>query len=517
MGAQIWLVIAAIATACHFLSRYISPKYDAREPQPLSPTIPLIGHVVGILRHGLQYYGKIRGVVRPAFSMNMLNTKIYVVSSASLVPMIQRASKTISFDPFLSGAAERMAGIKKGDGLKLLQETESGGGGVNVAVVHAMKPSLLGSGLDKMNATMIKHLQRSIDELSASGGGPIDLHQWCRDAITVASSESVWGAKNPMRSKDLQEAFWEYDSNLTMLLFNTLPQIIARKPYKAREKIVQEFIKFYEAGGQWEASELAFARWKTQHDAGATTENIARLESSLCVGVLSNTVPATFWTLFEIFSRPELLAKLRQEVWENAVHVSVDADGNTVNIVDLADIRNKCTLLIATFQEVIRLRSNSASTRIVLDDIEINNQYLLKKGTMVHMPTLLINREESTWGSDAAEFNPLRFINGSNEKGSRLRPTGYLSWGSSPNMCPGRHFATGEILSTVAMFMARYDITPTSGSWRPPAINGSAIAASMSPPGEKFMVKFSVREGQDTAKWDFKVTEGQGKFKLVTG
>ncbi|KAK2873642.1 hypothetical protein FQN49_002214 [Arthroderma sp. PD_2] len=446
--------------------------------------------------------------------MSMLNSKFYVISSTSLVSAIQRSSKALSFEPLLASAAERIAGVTE-DGLKLLAgPCSSGSGSINGAIVHSMSQAMLGSGLDKMNATMIRYLETSLDELAAMGDEQVDLHTWCRDAITIASTESVWGAMNPLGTKELRDAFWEFESNLTMLLVNIFPQFTARKPYRAREKMVKEFIKFYEAGGQWQASELAFGRWKTQHDAGATTHNIARLESALGIGILSNTVPSTFWTIFDIFSRPDLLAKLREEVWENAVHVSVDSDGNTVHTVDLADIRNKCTLLIATFQEVLRLRSRGAPTRTVLEDVEINNQYILKKGSMLQMPAQFINREESTWGSNVAEFNPQRFIDG---KGNRPRPTGYMSWGTSPNMCPGRHFASGEILSTVAMLIMRYDITPIDGRWRCSGSSKTAIAASMEPVGEKFMVKVSAREGQDAAKWNFKVTTGQGRFQLVVG
>lgn len=39
---------------------FFTPKLDPREPPLISPKIPLIGHVIGILRHGLPYYAKAR-------------------------------------------------------------------------------------------------------------------------------------------------------------------------------------------------------------------------------------------------------------------------------------------------------------------------------------------------------------------------------------------------------------------------------------------------------------------------
>lgn len=100
-----------------------------------------------------------------------------------------------------------MAGIT-GKGLKLLQEKQGGGGGINEAVINAMHPALLGPALDVMNASMISGLRPSIDALSTQGDGTLDLHVWCRHSITMASTRAVWGPQNPYESEHLQSAFW---------------------------------------------------------------------------------------------------------------------------------------------------------------------------------------------------------------------------------------------------------------------------------------------------------------------
>lgn len=143
----------------------------------------------------------------PAFTLDLLFTKIYIMNSASLVSAVQRNHKIVSFDPFLTAAANRLAGID-GEGLKLLQETENGGGGVNNKVLHSMHPALLGPGLDGMNSTMINNLQISIDNLESQHNLSFDLHAWCRHAITVASTDAVYGPHNPFKSQDIETAFW---------------------------------------------------------------------------------------------------------------------------------------------------------------------------------------------------------------------------------------------------------------------------------------------------------------------
>lgn len=171
---------------------------------------------------------------------------------------------------------------------------------------------------------------------------------------------------------------------------------------------------------------------------------------------------------------------------------------NPPHVIDLAAIRDQCPLLVSTFQEVLRLRSNGAPTRVVSKDILLNGQYLLKAGSVLQMPSKIINRERSTWGENAEEFSPSRFMANDQAKEQR-RATGFMSFGASPNICPGRLFATGEIMALIGMMVLRYNITPTNESWDPPRLNSRALAASVTPPIEEFRVRISPRKVMDGA------------------
>jgi cytochrome P450 len=280
--------------------------------------------------------------------------------------------------------------------------------------------------------------------------------------------------------------------------------------------LVASLVKYYEAGGHEDSSELTYGRWIAQHEAGASTENIARLEAAAGIGIMSNTVPSTFWTLFEIYSRPELLAECRKEIEEHAIFIEGEGSEKVYN-VDLACIRDRCHVLVSAFQETLRMRSNGAPTRWVYDDIMLDNKYLLKAGSVVQMPSPSVNREGATWGADSKEFNPHRFR--PRADGARMggRATGYMSFGAAPNMCAGRHFAAGEIMALIGMVLLRYDISPVAGGWKSPKLNVKALAASVTPPVDAFPVKVTERSNYSGTNWDFKVTEGMGKFNLVVG
>jgi cytochrome P450 len=50
-------------------------------------------------------------------------------------------------------------------------------------------------------------------------------------------------------------------------------------------------------------------------------------------------------------------------------------------------------------------------------------------------------------------------------------------FGGGKTLCPGRHFATNEVLAVVAMFIVRLDMTPVGGEWKFLTIANTNVAA----------------------------------------
>ncbi len=132
-----------------------------------------------------------------------------------------------------------------------------------------------------------------------------------------------------------------------------------------------------------------------------------------------------------------------------------------------------------------------------------------------------VNKEEIVWWASAQQFNSSCFENFTKEKKEspveRPRATSYMAFGVASSMCPGRHFAAGEVLALAAMLILRYDMTPVSREWWTPKLNAWAIAASVTPPVESYPVKFSARKEYADVPWSFRVTEGKAKFSLIAG
>ena len=66
-----------------------------------------------------------------------------------------------------------------------------------------------GPNLDRMNKAMLSTMAPFFDEWAVEGGWEGDLFAWIKPKFTIASSESIYGKKNPIRLQpELAEAFW---------------------------------------------------------------------------------------------------------------------------------------------------------------------------------------------------------------------------------------------------------------------------------------------------------------------
>lgn len=119
----------------------LRPKSDPREPILLRPKVPIIGHVLGLQKHGNMYMQRlIANNPPPAFTMDIIFAKYVIITSAKLLSAVQRNKKWISFEPILLPMCERMAGIHDKDPLDVLMSKETPEGPVlmtqNLNAIH---------------------------------------------------------------------------------------------------------------------------------------------------------------------------------------------------------------------------------------------------------------------------------------------------------------------------------------------------------------------------------------------
>lgn len=294
------------------------------------------------------------------------------------------------------------------------------------------------------------------------------------------------------------------------LLLNLIPQITARKYVQAREVLVEAFERYFEDKGYAdpEACPLIKDRYELFCERGLPLKDIARHEVGSTLALLLNTIQAVFWLVYHLFSNPAVLAECRRELSEAVT------ENNGTCTVDLAYIKTSCPVFLSTFKETLRFRGINVAARIVLNDTLVGEQYLLKKGGVVLIPGIVQHNSKSVYGDDAALFNHRRFVRESGSKPKRFDPLAFRIFGGGSVVCPGRYFATTEILALAAMIALQFDVRPRRGSWPTPTVEKSNPGITLQQPDSDIEVEVSPR---DTRVFRMTVTGSEERAAASTG
>lgn len=307
-----------------------------------------------------------------------------------------------------------------------------------------------------------------------------------------------------------------------MILLNVFPSWTASKGSRGRAVVGQAFREYFHKKSHENGSILVQARYANSEKHKIPLEDIARYEVGGAIAILVNTSPALFWMLFYVFSHPQILEDCRREI-DAITTVRTGPDQSISRSLDITNLKSQCPKLASTYQESLRHASLGTSVRQVMQDTLLANKYLLKKGSTVLMPSIVVHQDPTIWGPDAPEFNPTRFLKASPPRTGAAAPppptrkaaspsppaAAFRGFGGGTTLCPGRHFATTEILATAAMFCARYDLSPVAGRWIAPTTRSTNVAAAIMEPDTDLEVCVTVREGLGEGDWDFRMRDSE--------
>ena len=231
------------------------------------------------------------------------------------------------------------------------------------------------------------------------------------------------------------------------------------------------------------------ARYTNATRHGITPLNQARLEVGTLIGILANTIPTIFYLLVHIYHDPDLLSDIRKELANQDLLGSPEEIARNPKLLSMPEL---CPLLHSTFQELLRVHALGTSARYILDDVILDDKYLLRKGMIVQMPMAVMHNDPTAWGDDVASFQPRRFLKQKNTYKKNL--TVYRPFGGGASLCPGRHFVCLETMALAAVMVARWDMSPVEGGWEIPGQKQESLATNVFPPREDVRVKVTLRE-----------------------
>lgn len=301
------------------------------------------------------------------------------------------------------------------------------------------------------------------------------------------------------------------------IMLDILPQkLFFPAAVEGRKRLVDSFAEYYNAGSYKQGS--AYIRAFTEHCIAHNipSKDVPCMLLGTVFNNVANTIPSAFWVIYRIFSDPIVREQCRNEVLQSVRHSD---DGQTATI-DLTYVLGSCPILLSTYHEVFRFHGMANSVRVVREDHMLDSKYLLKKGGLVMMSARSQHSNPTIWGNDVDQFNHTRFLNNQDSvTGAKQRAAAFRGFGGGATSCPGRHFATSEILLLATLLLLRFDMKPVkagqNGSWGPvPSTDKSSQAEAMEQPDEDVEVELVPRADTEGKKWEI-VSSGRRDAELL--
>jgi len=284
----------------------------------------------------------------------------------------------------------------------------------------------------------------------------------------------------------------KFEPGIITLLLDLYPSIFARESVQARTQIVEAFHHYFVSNSHNHGSAFVQAHYQHKVSQGAAGRDIARFEIGAIVAILSNTIPAAFWVLYHTISDAAVLEECRQEVL-----ACCEVDGNTCTL-DVTKVKSSCPLLLSILKESLRFHGIGTSVRIVTQDHMLDGKYLLKKGGIVMIPGPVQHTSVPAYGANVHEFRHKRFVRFPGVK--QPSPVAFRGFGGGSTLCPGRHFASTEVLAFVALMIVRFKFGPVKGEWVTPKTEKAGAWATVAPPDEDVEVGVSPARGEMAEK-----------------
>ncbi|KAI0145447.1 cytochrome P450 [Xylariaceae sp. FL1272] len=423
-------VIGVVFSTYVLLYALLRSTQDASEPPAMATTIPFVSPILGMKKRNSSYYNYLRDKYsQPIFTLRLPFTRLYIVTSTSLIPAIQRQFRVLSFNPVQIKAATNLAGLSR-EGLNFLARD-----------IDNDKGFIPGTMLDTLNQKTVSVILDSFNELAERGTScTVDLYKWVGEQITYATTDANYGPHNPLRDPQcLEDGSTVYEAKTMTLVMGILPSLLAADAIKARAFLCKKYEYYFSQGYHLEASNYIQHRYAYMRERGLSAEDCAKLDLTGVFPLVGNTISSAFWLVYRIFSSPDVFQDCYNEV-SRAVSEENDS----------------CPILSSTYQEAFRFHGMATSVRVALEDHLREGKHLIKKGGMVMISAHVQHTDSNLRGTDVTEFRHTRFLKSS--ENNRQNPVAFRGFGGGTTLCPGRHFATTEILLFATLLMLRFDV-----------------------------------------------------------
>ncbi|MCJ1414946.1 hypothetical protein MMC32_001276 [Xylographa parallela] len=277
----------------------------------------------------------------------------------------------------------------------------------------------------------------------------VDVLGWTTFTFVHALTEIYYGPSLLASAPELLESFQDWEKTNWKFMFQT-PGIMSKDMSVAKGQLIDAFTTYFKKPIEQRMGANHFVS-STENElriCGLDDNELAKINMLHHWAINGNVHKVTFWVIAHLVFNPALLQAIREET----------APGIVNDVPNSKYLSESCPRLQSIFYEVLRMETASSLMRFVTAPTVLGGK-ILRKGNNVMAPYRQLHYNQDVWGSNAADFDPDRFL----EDKSLARSPSFRPFGGGVNLCPGRYLAKEVVATFVALLLSRFEIALDSG------------------------------------------------------
>ncbi|XP_051015876.1 cytochrome P450 7A1 [Acomys russatus] len=371
--------------------------------------------------------------------------------------------------------------------------------------------TLQGDALSSLSEAMMKNLQSvlrppSLPKSKSAAWVTEGMYAFCSRVIFESGYLTLFG--RDVSKADTQRAlilnsldnFKQFDQVFPALVAG-FPIHFFKTAHKAREKLA-EGLKHENLSVRDQVSELIRLRMFL-NDSLSTFDDMEKAKTHLAVlwASQANTIPATFWSLFQTIRNPDALKAASEEV--NGVLQSAGqklSSGEKVIHLDQEQLNN-LPVLDSIIKEALRLSSASLNIRTAKEDFTLHleyGSYDIRKDDLIALYPQLTHLDPEIY-PDPLTFKYDRFLDENRKTKTTFYSNGnklkyfYMPFGSGASVCPGRLFAIQQIKQFLILMLSYFEVELVESCATCPPLDQSRAGLGILPPLNDIEFKYKLK------------------------
>ncbi|XP_047418970.1 cytochrome P450 7A1 [Sciurus carolinensis] len=371
--------------------------------------------------------------------------------------------------------------------------------------------TLQGDSLNSLTETMMENLQLILRppillKSKSSVWVKEGMYSFCYRVMFEAGYLTLFG--RDLSRQDAQSAlilnnldnFKQFDKVFPALAAG-LPIHMFKTAYQAREKLA-EGLRHENLKTRDQVSELIRLRMFL-NDTLSTFDDLEKAKTHLAVlwASQANTIPATFWSLFQMIRNPEAMKAATEEVnkvLENAGQ-KLSFEGNPIYLNQMQ--LNDLPVLDSIIKEALRLSSASLNIRTAKEDFTLHleeGSYNIRKDDIIALYPQLMHLDPEIY-PDPLIFKYDRYLDENRKTKTTFYSNGiklkyyYMPFGSGATICPGRLFAVQEIKQFLILMLSYFELQFVDSHVKCPPLDQSRAGLGILPPLNDIEFKYKFK------------------------